>query len=375
MYRILMLGMSPNLAGTEAFIYNYYKTFDKEKIQVDFVKRTEEKIVHEDEIIKNGSKVFYIPQKRKDYKAYKESMKNFFEKNAKDYDAIWDNTMLLSNIDFLVYAKKYGIKDIIVHSHISSTSNKGIKRILHEINKRRLSLYANRFFACSEVAADFLYSGKSREKAFVINNAINIEDYQYNENKKNSLINDYNLIGKKIVGTIGRSSAQKNHIFLVDIAKSLVDKSEDFVIVIVGNDSSSQLHKELEEKIKENNLEKYFLSVGSQKDIKAWLSLFDVFILPSLFEGLPFVAVEAQANGVPTILSTGISKETKITENVKYIDLNSDINEWSTSIVDSLEKERTDINEVQSKFAERGYILEVNCKKIEKLLLENKGGE
>lgn len=370
MYKILMLGMSPNLAGTETFIYNYYKTFDKEKIQVDFIKRTKDKVVHEDEILENGSKVFYIPQKRTDFKEYRKVMKDFFEKNAKEYDAIWDNTMLLSNIDFLIYAKKYGIKDIIVHSHIASTSNKGIKRVLHEINKKRLSLYANKFFACSEVAADFLFNGKSREKTYVIHNAINIEDYKYSEEKKKNLIQEFGLAGKKIIGTIGRSSAQKNHIFFVDIAKELLKKEKNFLIIIVGNSNNSPLHIELENTIRENNLEKYFLFVGSQKDIESWLSLFDVFVLPSLFEGLPFVAVEAQANGVPTILSTGISYETMITDNVKYIDLNTDIGEWSTAILDSLEKERTDNSEIKRKFGERGYILETNCRNIENVLLK-----
>lgn len=366
-----MLGMSPNLAGTETFIYNYYKTFDKKKIRVDFIKRTEEKIIFEDKILENGSRIYYIPTKRENFKLYKQTMEKFFSNHASDYDAIWDNTMLLSNIDFLIYAKKYGIKDRIVHSHISSTKNKSIKRVLHEINKRRLPKIANRFFACSNVAADFLYSGKSRQDAYIINNAIDIDKYQFNESARKSLKEQYFIDeDTKIVGTIGRSSEQKNQLFFIDIAKELVKRKEKFKIVIVGNDPLSALDKELQKRIAEESLEDYFLLVGKQLDIPAWLSLFDIFVLPSLFEGLPFVAIEAQANGLPLLLSGGISSETKLMDNVEFLTLSSSIEEWGTIIQSLIGMDRCSKKDIYQRFSERGYILETNCSNIENLLVE-----
>lgn len=368
MFRILMIGLSPHTGGIETFILNYYQNMDKTKFIIDFVKRKEEKLLLEDELIANGSKVIYIPRKYKNLKKYKEKINTLFKENK--YDAVWSNSAEIPNIDFLLYAKKYGVKKIIVHGHTSNWSVDYIRRVFHIINRRRINRVATDFFACSKSAIDFMFVGNGRKKVKIIHNAIDLEKYKFSKIKRSELKNEYNLDGKKVIGTIGRIDPVKNQIFLIDLLYHIKKIDENIKLVIIGGSSSEneELAK-LQAKIAEYELQDSVILAGEQKNIGDWLSLFDVFILPSLFEGLPFVSLEAQANGLPCILSTGISREANITGTINYLDLQSDISIWVDTALKCCKKERMSEELIYSKFEEYGYIIEKNVKEIEKILL------
>lgn len=114
--KVLVFGMTDNPGGMESCVMNYYRNIDLDKVQFDFLCNWEQ-MVYADEVMKNGSKIYTIPQRSKDYKAYKKAMDSFFEKHAGEYDVFWYNTCTLTNIDYLVYAKRYGIKKRIIHAH------------------------------------------------------------------------------------------------------------------------------------------------------------------------------------------------------------------------------------------------------------------
>ena len=166
MKKILVIGMTSNYAGTEGVIYNYYKNIDKSVIHFDFLTHSFSKLAYEDNMIANGSKIYRITQKKKNYFKYKKEMKKFFKNYAEEYDAIWLNTNHLYNIDYLIYGKKYCIKHRILHSHNSNDGkHRNIIWALYAILRTRINKiiqlnYATDYWACSDVAAKFMFNKK-----------------------------------------------------------------------------------------------------------------------------------------------------------------------------------------------------------------------
>ena len=130
---VLVFGMTDNPGGMESCVMNYYRNIDKNEVHFDFLCNWEH-MVYADEVTADGSRIYTIPKRSDDYKAYKEKMDEFFEKHAKDYDVLWYNTCTLANIDYLVYAKKYGIKKRIIHSHNSGNETSKLRGMLHYQN-------------------------------------------------------------------------------------------------------------------------------------------------------------------------------------------------------------------------------------------------
>lgn len=370
MYKILMTGMSPHLAGTEMFIMNYYRNFDKSKFQIDFVVRMQEDIVFQEEILANGSKIYRIPSKTKDYSKYKKSITSFFENEGKDYDAIWLNFMGAHNIDFLQYAKKYGIKTRIVHSHTSDWKRGPVVTFLNEFNKRLLKFYATDYFACSEEAADYMFKGSIRKDALVVKNAINPDDFTFSEELRKQVREELGWQDKKIIGSVGRLAEQKNHTFLVDALYEGLKKDEDLRLVIIGEalDSNSTV-VEIKEKIKNYGIEDKVLLAGKHYDMKKWFSAFDVFVLPSIFEGLGIVNIEAQVNGLPCLVSSVVPEIAKINGNFNYLDLAEGSEKWASKIIELSKQERLGQDLVLNNLEKSGYNIKSEIKKLEKLFL------
>lgn len=369
MYKILMTGMSPNLAGLETFALNVFRNIDKNKFQIDFIKRTKDKIIFEDELIEAGVNIIYIPRKYSNLKNYEEAMKRLFEDNP--YDAIWDNSMRIPNIDFLSYAKKYGIKERVIHSHTSRWEGWSLKKIFHYINKYRLNTIATKFIACSNLAADFMFTGKGRKNAILLNNAIDFEKYVYSADNRKRLRQEYNLDKTVVIGHVGRINPIKNQKFLLDILLKLQMYNDQYKLVLVGDvaEGSEEYYDELKKFISTFNLQDKVVFAGRQEDISSWLSVMDVFVMPSLYEGLPFAAVEAQANGLPLIVGTGISREVDLTGNVQFLSLDKDVSLWIEQIISSVENGRTSSESLYTNFSEKGYILKENIRLIEDVLL------
>ena len=363
---ILVIGMSPVLAGTETFILNYFRNINPEEFHFDFIKRSKEPIICESEILNRNSKVFYIPEKRKNLIEYYQAMNNFFEKNASKYDAIWYNVMSVTNIDFLVYAKKYDIKIRIIHSHNSMWNWEKWKYPLHYFNKKRLNKLATHFFACSNLAADYLFDNKLKKQVTIIPNAIDVEKFNFSENEREKLRKELGWQKCKIIGNIGRLDLQKNQLFLIDIFAEAYKKNTDLRLLIIGNDFG--LEKEIRRKIKEYDLESVILLPGSQKNISTWLSAMDLFVLPSLYEGLPLSALEAQSNGLPVLVSDVITKELNITENVEYLSLNDTIENWALKMIKMVNQSRIDSRIIHSKFNEKGFNIKTQAKNLKYFL-------
>ena len=369
--KVLVFGMTENPGGVESVIMNYYRNIDRMKIQFDFLCNSYEKIAYEDEILKHGGKTIHFPARSKDYLGYKRKLACFFKEHAKEYDAIWVNVCSLANIDYLKIAKKYGIKKRIIHSHNSQNMDNRIRKILHMINRRKIDQYATDFWACSDDAAKWFYKDALQSKVVIIKNAIELENVGFSKEKREVLRNKYGISDKFVIGNVGRLHFQKNQMFALEIMKYLSKKIPDSVLMLVGQGEDE---KKLRQRAEELNIKEKIIFTGVQSDIGGYLSAFDLFLFPSVFEGLGIAGLEAQANGLTVISSDDvIPEELKLTQNFHFKRLEDGAEGWANEIEKlSSDIKRTDKNEIEKRFTEAGYNINTEIKRLEKLLMEKK---
>lgn len=334
MKKVLHVVNKMGYGGIETFIMNLYRNIDKSKLQFDFAVYTTKKGDYDNEIKKLNGNIYYFTSRRKSFYKYYKDWDNFLKNNAKNYIAIHMHVSSLTTILPLVLAKKYNIKNRIVHAH--STFQKGkIHKILSSINKNRIKKYATKLFACSSEAGNYVFGSNKYEK---INNGIDLRKYEFNKEKRRLMRNDLNIKeGEIAYVNIGRLTELKNQIYLIDVFKEMYNKEHKSKLFIIGK---GELKEKLEEKIKEINLEKQVFLLNSRNDIPEVLQAMDVFILPSLYEGLPVAAVEAQVSGLKCFISQNVSPEVKITNLVNFIDINKNEREVAEDILKNSAYER-----------------------------------
>lgn len=361
--KVLVYGMTANYGGVESFIMNYYRNIDRDLFQFDFLCDSIKSIAFDKELEEYGSKIYYITPRRKNYFEYKRDLRLFFKTHSSDYDVIWVNLCDLVNIDFLKLACKYKIPKRIIHSHNTDSLERYIKTVIHRFNRHFLEKYATDFWACSKEASNWFFNDKIVDRCEIIHNAIEIEQYYYIESKRELIRKEHNLGDSFVIGTVGRLCSQKNHGFLIDLCKDIV--GIDYKVVIVGEGEDRE---DLKKSIKENGLEERVLLVGMQRDIQGWLSAFDVFVLPSKYEGLGIVALEAQASGLPVVESTVVPAEGIVNENVYQLPLNEK-SKW-IELLKRISNKTCRINSEESyrNLSNNGFDIKLEKKRLEDLL-------
>ena len=297
-------------------------------------------------------------------------LRDFFVTEGKKYDAIWYNAMAIPNLDLLEYAKKYGIKTRIIHSHSSMFKGNTIRQILHNVNRSKLPKTATHFFACSGIAADYMFPDEIRSSAKIIQNAIDVENFSFSEKDRLDLRTELGWNDCKVIGNVGRLDIQKNQPFLIDVFNEACKKNPNIRLVIIGKVAGANSTVDLiKEKIKSYGIEDKVLLAGSQNDMKKWLSSLDLFVLPSIFEGLPLSAVEAQANGLPVLVSDAVTKELKILDSIRYLSLDDSIDVWAKNILELLETSRSSELEIKEMFKLKGFEIETQALTLQNILL------
>ena len=367
--QVLVFGMTSNYGGVESVIMNYYRNFDRTKIRFDFICNTPYKVAYEDELKNMGSKIYHLPQKRKKPLQYYLKLHSFFKKYGKKYDCLWFNVNNLVNIDCLKLSEKYGIKRRIVHSHntrILATGLEGrIKKRIHNYNKQKMGVYATDFWACSNDAAKWMYPHELLTKSRIIKNAINIDLYKFNHNKRESLRKKYKITHDFVIGNVGRLSYQKNQVFLLKIFKEFNKENKNSKLILIG---SGEKENELELEAKRLGIEKDVLFLGMIKDTASWYNVFDVFAFPSVFEGLGVAGIEAQANGLPVVAAEdGIPQEIKINKNFSFLRLNQSAKQWAEEL--TKHKRINKQEQINNNFKNAGFDILVAKEQLEKLFL------
>ena len=313
--------------GVEAVIMNYYRHIDRNKIQFDFICDSDSTDIPYDEIEKLGGKVILCPPYQKLFKYTKELKKIFKENN---YKIVHSNINALSVFP-LRAAKKVGVPIRIAHSH--STSNKKewkktmVKNVLRPFSKK----YANRYMCCSELAGRWLFGNKEYDKGtvYLLNNAIDLDKFKYDEKVRLSKRKELGIIGDTfVVGHVGRFNEQKNHTFLLDIFAEILKIKENAVLLLIGE---GELYDEVKQKAKVLGISENVVFYGKTSEVYNLMQAMDVFVFPSLFEGLPVAGVEAQAADLPFFMSDTITKELQMTDHCVYLPL-QDSKKWAETV-------------------------------------------
>ena len=366
--KVLVFGMTDNPGGMESCIMNYYRHVDKNKIHFDFLCNWES-MVCEKEVKANGSKVYTIPQKSRNYKAYKRAMNTFFSEHADEYDVFWYNTCTLTNIDYLIYAKRYGIKKRIIHAHNSGNETSMIRGILHYVNKIRLGRYATDFWSCSMAAAVYFFIKKQihSQKYRLINNAISTYNYKYDILIRNEVRKNLGLEDKYVIGHVGRFQFQKNHGFLIDIFYEYLKLDSRAVLMLVGQGEEEDA---IRQKVMNLGIEKSVLFMGVRTDVNRLLQAMDVFLLPSRFEGLPLVLIEAQTSGLRCLTTKNkVPYEVNVTGNVEFEELKENSIEWAHHI-ECMEKQPYDRKSCLDLITDAGFDILKEAEKMESYMCE-----
>ena len=357
--------------GVEAVTINYYRNIDKNKVQLDFICDEDSTNIPYEEIEKMGGKVIIIPSYSKPFKYHKELKRVLKEGN---YKIIHSNINTLS-VFSLFAAKCAGVPVRIAHSHSTTNKKEKKKNLMKQVLRPFSKVFATDYMCCSEFAGRWLFGNKEYDKGnvYLLNNAIDLDKFKYNEalrkkKRKELGIKDDTLV----IGHIGRFVAQKNHDYLIDIFNEIHKKNNNSILLLAGQ---GPLMEDIKNKVKELNLEDSVKFLGQRNDANELYQAFDVFLLPSLYEGLPVVGVEAQASGLLCYLSDDMTKETKVLDITKFMSLNNTPEEWADNILDDVKKyKRIDTSK---EMTAKNFNIKEEAKKLEEyyLNLYNNGGE
>lgn len=361
MIRILHILHSMNRGGAEAMLMNYYRNIDRSRVQFDFLLTEQNRCLFEEEIESLGGKVYRIPLLRMNNPmSYISGVKKFLLEHP-EYKIVHSHTSSKSAVPLWV-AKRCGVPVRIAHSH-NNKSESGFSGMVRNLLKLPLKNVATDFFACGEEAAKWLY-GVEMWKMGKVNiwaNAIPVDQYLYNVEQRNFVREELKINEKSFVlGMVSRFSGQKNHLFALDLVKTLKDCGEDVKLLLVGD---GDLKNAILNKAKELEIEKELVMTGVVDDVCRYLQVIDVVLMPSFNEGLPVSLVEAQANGLSCVVSDKVPQEADVTGNVTYLPL--EVDTWVECL--SLNRERYMIRDEQApqKVKSAGYDIKEASKKLE----------
>lgn len=375
MKKILVFGITENPGGMESVIMNYYSNINRNKIQFDFLCNTEI-VAYEKEINDLGGKIYRITARSQNRKKFKKDMKNFFTEHANEYFAIWVNVCSLANIDYLKYAKKYGIGKRIIHAHNSQNMDSFLRGLLHRFNKIFINRYATDFWSCSDEASKWFYSKKimNSSKYVIIKNAINCDIYKFDEKVRDNYRKQFNIENNEmVIGNVGRMHFQKNHEFIINVFSEINKLVPNSKLFLVGDGPDKE---KIEKLVKEYKLQNNIILLGVRNDVNSLMQMFDAFLFPSLFEGLPLAPIEAQVAALPVYLSEGkISDKVIINENLTYfIDLDEGANMWANVIINTYKKNNRKLIDMEL-IKKSGYDIITEAQKMERILMKEEDYE
>lgn len=360
-YKILrILQVVPNMhaAGLETLIMNIYRNIDHTKVQFDFLVHYQEDFFYDEEIRLIGGEIYKLSF-RNDGNIFKyiKDLDHFFSLHK--YDVVHGH-MASTACFYLGIAKKYGIPVRIIHSHNTSTERTLKGFIKHKLLKYS-TLFANQYFACAEKAGKYLYG---KHDFTIIHNAINLDVFTPNSQLRTTMRLNMDLDDKFIVGHIGRFNTQKNHKFMINIFAKLLKIVPKSVLVLVGE---GELESNIIQQIAELGIQDNVKLLGVRKDINAIYNMLDVFILPSLFEGLPVVGIESQATGTLTLMSDKISREVQVSQLVEFlpIDTSNAQEKWVKKLVEIANSSKIiAANELKRQLQRNGYDINKEAEKL-----------
>lgn len=355
--KILHIVGGMNIGGTETMLMNLYRKVHKD-IQFDFISYYEKDGYYDDEIRILGGNVIKLepPNKVGIFKSIKD-LKTVIKSNGK-YDAVHTHTLFNCGIGvFAAYLSGANIR--ISHAHTTADANEGlIKKIYISLMRSIIKIFSTNYLACSDSAGKYLFGNNILEnkKYKKLPNYIDYEKF-INLSNKESIRDELGIDNNDIViGHVGRFIPAKNHEFIVEVIKNLSIKNSNVKCIFVGN---GDLENDMKAKVKKLELEEKIYFLGIRSDIEMIVSEMDLFILPSIYEGLGLVLLEAQAAGVPCLVSEAIQPEADLqVELVKKMNLSDDLELWSKTALEMISKPKVDKKDILNSFEKQGYKIE-----------------
>lgn len=337
--RVLMVNYKMQCAGIESFIMNMYRNIDRDKVQFDFLVHYTAGQFYDKEIEQLGGKIYRLSVREdNNFVKYKRELKKFFLEH-KEYKIVHGH-MESFGCFYLKAAKKAGVPVRIAHSHIAQ-KNKGLKGFLKGLLNKSFKKYATDLFACSDAAGRFMYGPD--EKYEVFNNAIDVQRFVYDEQKRIKYRQQLQIAQESfVVGHVGRFNTQKNHAFLIDIFSEILKKEFNATLLLLGE---GDLEPEIKEKVKRLGMDENVKFLGIRGDMDGIYQAMDVFVMPSLFEGLPVSGVEAQAAGLKCFFADTVTEQTRMTEDVRFVSLKEPAEEWAKLILEAKKYTRKNTSE------------------------------
>lgn len=355
---IKVLHIVPNMhaAGLETFIMNIYRNIDRSCMTFDFLTHYKGEYFYDEEIKKLGGEIFKLSfRDDKNIFKYLKDLNLFFKHHR--YDIVHCH-MPSTSIFTLYYAKKYGVKVRILHSHNTSTEYNLKGYLKHLMLKFSLN-FANEFFACGRDAGNFLFEKRNYK---IIHNAVDLDKFLPNKETRNSVRKLLGVENKLVLGHIGRFNSQKNHAFLIDLADNLRKRNCNFCLILIGE---GELEDKIKSLVSDKKLDNFVKFLGVRSDINNLYQAMDIFLLPSLFEGLPVVGIESQVSGLISIISDKVTNEVKISDYVNFLPL--DINIWADFILNISGKSHPTFSyfEEKKKIEKAGYNIVEEAKRLQ----------
>lgn len=325
--------------GVEAMVMNYYRHINKSKIQFDFFVDKDSSIVPYQEIESLGGRVFEIAPYQNVIQYRKELTTIFLENN---YKVVHSHINSLSPFP-LSAAKKAGIPIRIAHSHSTSAPGETTKNIVKNTLRPFSKVYPSHYFSCTNTAGEWLF-GKNIVKTKqlqVINNAIDVNKFAFNKDDRESLRVSLGLVDKLVIGHTGRLCFQKNQAFLIRVLHSFLKYEPDTILLLVGDGQDLNKLTNLAERL---GIRESVLFLGNRADVHRYYSAMDVFAFPSKYEGFGISAIEAQASGLPVILSETVPKEACLSDQCAVLPLKEGEDNWTKKILELKEKRDRQLN-------------------------------
>ncbi|MFJ8524751.1 glycosyltransferase family 1 protein [Bacillus cereus] len=366
--RILHITGGMNRGGAETMIMNLYRKINKEEIQFDFVYFRKDACDYDDEIKQLGGNIYYIcPPKISNPLKFIVELKRTISLNG-PYYAVHAHT--LYNIGLSLFASKLaGVNNRIAHAHSTQDMSAGSKtRVLYKgIMRFLINTNANYRVACGMQAGEFLFGSTFKNDGIIIPNAIDLDMHMQENNENIRELHSELAIDKNtlVIGQIGSLKDVKNYRFSIKLASALKKKGKKFHMLFVGD---GELRDELEDLVVKEELGEYISFLGVREDIPNLMKIFDVLIMPSLFEGLPLTIIEAQASGIPCVISNTITKEADLGLGlVQFVDLESGLENWIEIICASPSYRELNKKLIETTLQKKGYDILTGVEKLKRL--------
>lgn len=358
--RILHVVTYMGRGGLETMIMNYYRHIDRDKVQFDFLVHRDFEADYDAEILSLGGRIYHMPRLIPWSNSYRKQLKAFFCAHS-EYKIVHVHQDCLSSVA-LQCAEECGVPVRIAHSH-SSSAVKNLKYLLKLYYMQKIPRFSTHLFACSRQAGDWMFMNHPYT---IVPNAIDVSQYVYSEQAEWAVRDEFGLTDELVVGHVGNFTPAKNHIFLLEIFREVRTKQKNVRLLLIGGGEGLRA---IREKADTMGLSSAVIFAGTRKDVPRLMQAMDVFVFPSLYEGLPVTLIEAQAAGLPCVISNAVSRECEVTKGlITQKSLSNSAFEWAECILKNIRDRKQDHREEVSS---AGYEIHKAARKLQEFYMQH----